>query len=79
MPRQSEVAKGIAYPQLSRDQIDLIIYSLLATVRDRNLGSHLDLAEQTISKLADFHTRRWGLPPSIREAMDRRLSAGQDR
>ena len=65
MVRQSERAAGIAYPQLSREAINLIIDSLVWTIRDRQLGTRMDLAEETASALVGFYTRRWGMPPAI--------------
>lgn len=53
------------YPQLQAEQIDLIIDSLLCTIRDRDLGERIGLAEGTAADLTGFYTRRWGLPPSI--------------
>lgn len=65
MPSNQERDRGVGYPGLSREQINLVIDSLLCTIRDRDLGSQLDEAEMTVSKLTDFYTRRWGLPPAI--------------
>lgn len=79
MARQSEIARQVAYPQLSREQINLIIDALLWAVRDRDLGGRMDEAELAIGKLADFYTRRWGLPPAITGRTDRiRKLAGGD-
>jgi hypothetical protein len=66
------------YPQLHADQIDLIIESLIATIRDRDLRGRVDLAEATAADLTAFYTRRWGLPPSItgRQQRLRELVAG---
>ena len=57
--------KNTGYPQLQAEQIDLIIHSLLCTIRDRDLGTRLDLAEATAADLTAFYVRRWGLPPAI--------------
>jgi hypothetical protein len=65
MVRLSDQARGVAYPRLDRDQIDLLITSLLHSVRDRDLGTRLDTAEMTAAYLTEFYTRRWGLPPAI--------------
>lgn len=55
----------VGYPQLHKDQIDIIIESLIATIRDRDLGKRIDTAEGTAADLVAFYTRRWGLPPAI--------------
>jgi hypothetical protein len=65
MASNREAQRGIGYPKLTAGQIDLIVDALLWQVRQRDLGGRLDLAEQTISRLSDFYTRRWGLPPAI--------------
>lgn len=53
------------YPQLQAVQINLIIDALLCTIRDRDLGRQLDLAESTAAELTAYYSRRWGLPPAI--------------
>jgi hypothetical protein len=65
MPRLTEQAREIAYPQLSKDQIDAAIASLVMTLRDRELGASQQMYEQTLSYLIGFRTRRWGLPPAL--------------
>lgn len=65
MPSNHEAEREVGYPKLSREQIDLIIDQLLFTVRQRDLGRNVDLAEQTIAHLTGFYTRRWGLPPAV--------------
>lgn len=65
MPSNQEREREYAYPGLSKDALNLVIDQLLFAVRQRDLGAQLDLAEQTIGKLTDFYTRRWGLPPAI--------------
>lgn len=65
MARQSEMAQGIAYPQLAREDIDLILDQLLFTVRQRDLGDRLDRAESVAAYLTQFYTKRWGMPPCI--------------
>lgn len=67
MVRKTEAAAGIAYPQLSKEQIDLLIDSVLFSIRNRELGKRMDEAEMTAAKLTEFYTRRWGMPPSITE------------
>jgi len=65
MTRITEQAREIAYPQLTKDQIDATIASLVMTLRDRELGASQQTYEQTLSYLIGFRTRRWGLPPAL--------------
>lgn len=65
MASNQEAARGIGYPKLTQEQIDLIIDNLVWVIRQRELGGRLDLAEETVSQLTGFYTRRWGLPPAI--------------
>lgn len=67
----------VGYPQLHKDQIDMIIESLIATIRDRDLGKRIDQAESTAAELVAYYTRRWGLPPAIttRQQRIRELTA----
>jgi hypothetical protein len=71
MPSNHETERRIGYPALTAEALDLIIDALLWEVRQRDLGARLDLAEQTISRLSDFYTRRWGLPPAITGRVER--------
>lgn len=61
----------VAYPQLHKEQIDIIIESLIAVIRDRDLGARINLAESTASDLTGFYTRRWGMPPAITRRVER--------
>lgn len=70
MASNHETERGIGYPRLTREQIDLVIDALVWQTRQRELGKRLDLAEETITNLMGFYTRRWGLPPSIRGRLD---------
>lgn len=70
MGSNRERETGVGYPKLSRESINLVIDSLIWTIRDRDLGARMDLAEQTASDLTGFYTRRWGLPPAIRGRVD---------
>lgn len=65
MASNREAERGIGYPKLSADQLDLIIDQLLFVMRQRDLGPDTDLAEQTFARLTEFYTRRWGLPPCL--------------
>ena len=65
MTKQSQEARGFAYPQLEKDQIDALIASLVMTLRDRELGASQGTYEQTLAYLIGFRTRRWGLPPVL--------------
>lgn len=65
MPSNREQERGIGYPKLTAEQLDLIIDQLLWTTRQRELGPRLDLQEETIAALVGFYTRRWGLPPAL--------------
>lgn len=80
MPSNQEAARGIGYPKLTQEQIDLVIDNLVWSIRQRELGGRLDLAEETVSQLTSFYTRRWGLPPAItgRVARIRELAAAAD-
>lgn len=65
MPSNRETETGVGYPKLSREQINLIIDCLIWEIRQRDLGPNIDLAEETVSHLTGFFTRRWGMPPAI--------------
>lgn len=65
MPSNRETEREVGYPKLPRPALDLIIDTLIWSIRQRDLGQRLDLAEQTVSDLTGFYTRRWGLPPSL--------------
>ena len=65
MASNREKETGIGYPKLSRESINLVIDALVWAIRDRNLGTRMDLAEDTASDLTGFYTRRWGMPPAI--------------
>lgn len=65
MPSNREKETGTGYPKMSRESINLVIDALVWAIRDRNLGTRMDLAEQTASDLTGFYTRRWGMPPAI--------------
>ena len=81
MPSNRETERELGYPKLSRASLDTIIDALLWSIRERDLGKQLDVAEQTVSDLTGFYTRRWGLPPSLvsRSQMLRELVASQER
>lgn len=57
--------KGQAYVLLTREQIDLLLSHALWAIRTRELGPALDPTEQVASRLTEFYSRRWGLPPCI--------------
>lgn len=78
MASNREKETGVGYPQLSREAINLLIDSLVWTMRDRRLGDRADLAENTASALTGFYTRRWGMPPAITGRIERirELGAG---
>ncbi len=80
MPSNRERERGEGYPKLTAEQINLVIDSLIWTVRDRELGPRTDLAEETASHLVGFYTRRWGLPPAItgRQARIREMADAGD-
>lgn len=65
MPSNRETERELGYPKLTRPALDLIIDTLIWSIRQRDLGHRLDLAETVVSDLTGFYTRRWGLPPSI--------------
>jgi len=65
MTRITEQDRQVAYPQLSKNQIDAVIASLVMTLRDRELGASQPVYEQSLSYLLGFRTRRWGLPPAL--------------
>lgn len=80
MPSNRETEREIGYPKLSAAALDLIVDTLIWSIRQRDLGKRLDLAEETVSHLTGFYTRRWGLPPSIVGRVDRirELAAGPE-
>jgi|GEM_PF-5087776 len=66
MTRPTEQAAQVAYPQLDRATIDLIISALV--FYDSNHVLDADSAavtDKTLAYLISFHTRRWGLPAAI--------------
>ena len=65
MPRLTEQAREISYPQLSKDQIDAVIASLVMALRDHQLGASTGTYESALSYLIAHRTRRWGLPPVL--------------
>lgn len=65
MASNNEKERGIGYPKLTREQINLVIDCLIWEIRQRDLGDRLDLAEETASHLTGFFTRRWGMPPAV--------------
>jgi hypothetical protein len=65
MARQSETAAGITYPQLSRDQLDVIIGDLLFAAKSRMPGPDSGTRDATLAYLLSFYTRRWGLPETL--------------
>jgi hypothetical protein len=71
MPSNRETERGIGYPKLTADQINLVIDQLIWVARQRDLGADLDLAEETASHLVGFYTRRWGMPPCITGRVER--------
>jgi hypothetical protein len=78
MATNNERERGIGYPKLTAEQINLVIDQLIFAVRQRDLGASLDLAEETASHLVGFYTRRWGMPPAIVGRIERirELAAG---
>ena len=71
MPSNREQERGVGYPKLSAESLDLIIDALMWSIRQRDLGKRLDLAEETVSALVGFYTRRWGLPPALTGRVER--------
>lgn len=71
MPRTTETAHGIAYPQLTRLQLDAIIQALLWAERDHNLGPAAADTQAATAYLIGFYTRRWGLPAVLVAAANR--------
>lgn len=71
MPSNRETERGIGYPRLTREQINLIVDTLVWEIRQRDLGERLDMAEETVSALVGFYTRRWGLPPALVGRLER--------
>lgn len=65
MARQSERDAGIAYPQLHREQIAVIIGALMFYSENHVPNEHTTVAQDAAFYLINFHTRRWGLPRSI--------------
>jgi len=66
MVRLSEQAREVAYPQLSKDQIDDVIDALMFSIGNRRLGSREPRFESALSYLISFRTKRWGLPAALR-------------
>lgn len=65
MASNREKETGVGYPKLTSAQINLVIDNLVWVIRQRDLGADLDTAEETVSHLVGFYTRRWGLPPAL--------------
>jgi hypothetical protein len=65
MPRLSEQAREVTYPQLSRDSLDAIIDALLFAGRNRASGPMTRRYEHAAGYLIAFYTRRWGLPAAV--------------
>ena len=71
MPRLSEQAREITYPQLSRDRLDAIIDALLFAGHNRAEGPMTRRYESAAGYLIGFYTKRWGLPPCVRQGTHR--------
>lgn len=71
MVRKSESDHGIAYPQLAREDINLIIDNMVWVIRQRDLGRDIDRAESIAAYLTQFYTKRWGMPPCITGRIER--------
>jgi hypothetical protein len=65
MPRHSEQAREVAYPQLTRAQIDAIISALAFWDGAHAAGPVTPGIESALGYLISFRTRRWGLPPAL--------------
>lgn len=68
MARKSETAAGVAYPQLDRAQLDVIIADLFFAARNRMPGPDTAARDAVAGYLTGFYTRRWGLPAVLRSA-----------
>ena len=66
MTRKSEQEQGIAYPQLSKDQIDDVIDALMFATHNRATGPMTRRYDAAAGYLIGFYTRRWGLPAALR-------------
>ena len=71
MASNRESEREVAYPKISRAQLDLVIDQLLFAMRQRDLGPDLDETEQLFAYLTGFYTKRWGLPAAIRSGTTR--------
>jgi len=67
MPGPARPDSDYAYPRLDKDSLDAIISSLIAALRDRQLGADTPTYERTLSHMINLRTRRWGLPRALRD------------
>jgi len=67
MPGPARPDSDYAYPRLYKDSLDAIIASLIATLRDHELGADTPVYERTLSHMINLRTRRWGLPSALRD------------
>ena len=71
MPRLSEQARNITYPQLDKDRLDAIIDALLYAGTARAPGPMTRRYDAAAGYLIGFYTKRWGLPPSVQHRENR--------
>ena len=65
MPGPARPDSDYAYPRLDKAALDVIIASLVMTLRDRELGASQGTYESTLAHMINLRTRRWGLPPVL--------------
>lgn len=66
MPRLSKQAGEVAYPKLTRRQIDTIITELYETAGPAGPFRGDAEQQQLFAYLVSFHTKRWGLPTLLK-------------
>jgi len=65
MARISNTERGVAYPKLTADQLDIVIGCLSESARGpSSVASNADITD-LLGHLIGFYTRRWGLPPVL--------------
>jgi len=71
MPGPARPDSDYAYPRLDKAALDVIIASLVMTLRDRELGASQGTYESTLAHMINLRTRRWGLPPILQGSAPR--------
>ena len=65
MARISNTERGVAYPKLAADDLNLMIGVLAEAARESSSVASHDEITDLLGHLIGFYTRRWGLPPVL--------------